>query len=645
MLLLAVLLVSSEWARAQRVGTSPPKRVALLIGNAAYGQGLPRLRYPTEDVALVQKSLEQIGFQVILAKDADRQQIGRELQRFTVAAQGADVALVYYSGHGVQSREQNFLIPVGAAIASEADLEFHAVSLRSVMRQLEEAAPAASIVVLDACRDNPLPARTKNLGKGLGRIKERTANTLVVFAAEADTTAVDNGVFASALAHHLLKPGLGLRAVFDHVGAAVRQATAQAQNIERLDRLEGDIVLLPPVEPAAATGTWQDLRARDAQQQRWLSEFLTADDGELSTDRFERRLHALVRDGNALAAAELLKNFGRPDDDLLHKAIRELAPSGLSAMRRLAELNQSRAVAWLSELYLHGDRDLEVSEDRPQGLRLLEQGLRHRDARALWVASGEATERDERVRLMTELSRLGRHRYACMAIVGSHWRDPGNTDIWSLAYSFKDRGIKSFRMAAVGSTYSAVGYPTGRMAVDWMSRAVDLGCEAASAFAVGHAYDPFTPLEPGVSKDARKALDYYQKPQAQADDVGGWVPYRIFVLQALGVPGAVAADPARAKAQLARLFRSTEAEPWWMLDDMLQNARLANGPFAADFVDQYVRWMLSFDKDTKESGQVVNEAKRLANADASRGRTAARWLCQRANELGNLPCRQWLAQN
>ena len=246
-LILWLCLLLHSLASAQTAAGG--KRVALLVGNARYGSGLPPLTHPPQDVAALEASLQQLGFAVQVVKDADQKALGRAFRHFGTQAQDAEVAFFYYSGHGMQARDENFLIPLGAAIESEADLEIEAVSLRGLMRQIEDARPHSAVVVLDACRDNPVAGRTKSATKGLTRVLSPPGNTLVVFAAQAGHTANDDGVFAQALAKHMAQPNLGLRGVFDQVNRAVRQASGNRQSIERNDQLVDDVFLLTGPAP------------------------------------------------------------------------------------------------------------------------------------------------------------------------------------------------------------------------------------------------------------------------------------------------------------------------------------------------------------------------------------------------------------
>lgn len=252
-------------------------RVALLMGNARYSGGMPALRNPPKDVDTLAASLKQLGFVVQVLKDGDLKAMGSAIRQFGTQAQDAQVAFFYYSGHGMQARNENFLIPLGAGIAREADLEIEAVALRSLMSQIDEARPQTAVVVLDACRDNPLAARTKSASKGLGRVQSQHSNTLVVFAAQAGQTASDNGMFAQALASHITQPNTGLRSIFDNVNKAVRQASGNTQSIERNDQLSQDVVLLlnnpesavSPPRTVAGRLSLEDLQQETDRRQAW----------------------------------------------------------------------------------------------------------------------------------------------------------------------------------------------------------------------------------------------------------------------------------------------------------------------------------------------------------------------------------------
>lgn len=218
--LFAAALLLAAPAQAQQ-------RVALLIGNAAYPVG--RLSNPPQDLKEMEAALREVGFKVQVVRDAGQAQMKRAVRDFGEMAQGADVALLYYSGHGTQALGENYLIPVDASIRKESDYDVEAVSANAVMRQILVARPRAAIVVLDACRDNPHAAFTRSGTKGLSRMDAPTGS-MIAFATAPGTTASDEGLYARALAANIRKKGLELVDVFRDTAAEVRRLSSNRQD-------------------------------------------------------------------------------------------------------------------------------------------------------------------------------------------------------------------------------------------------------------------------------------------------------------------------------------------------------------------------------------------------------------------------------
>lgn len=214
------------------------ERVALLIANQNYTDA--RLYKPLQDVKLIENSLKKLGFSVRVVSDADQKQMQRALRDFGDNAKGAEVAFFYYSGHGLQSNGENYLVPLYASIQKESDIGIEAVATNGLLRQLEEARPKVAVVVLDACRDNPW--LTSRGGKGLGRM-DSPAGTLVAFATSPNKTAADEGLYAQYLAQYLLEPNVELRKVFDKVGGQIDKATQGKQRPRKDDGLYEDVYL------------------------------------------------------------------------------------------------------------------------------------------------------------------------------------------------------------------------------------------------------------------------------------------------------------------------------------------------------------------------------------------------------------------
>src|SRR5262249_52185325 len=149
-----IALLCALIALGQPTAASAEKRVALVIGNSAY-QNTSELRNPSNDASDVAAALKRLGFQVTDGRDLDKRAMERTIRQFGLALEGADIALFFYAGHGIQVGGQNQLIPVDARLASEGDVDFETLPLSLVLKQMEREAKT-SLVLLDACRDNPL---------------------------------------------------------------------------------------------------------------------------------------------------------------------------------------------------------------------------------------------------------------------------------------------------------------------------------------------------------------------------------------------------------------------------------------------------------------------------------------------------------
>jgi TPR repeat protein len=228
----AVHLLAAAPAAAQ----GDEVRVALVIGNGAY-EAVPELPNPPNDAADIAEALGQVGFDVTHLDDLDGAGMRRALRDFEDKVAGADIALVYYAGHGIEVNGQNFLIPTDAELARDTHVEDEAVPLDRVMTAVESAAKLR-IVLLDACRNNPFAKKMersvgkRSIGRGLARV-EPTGATLVAYAAKEGTTADDgeerNSPYAAALVKHLTEPGLELNFLFRRVRDDVMSATGGRQ--------------------------------------------------------------------------------------------------------------------------------------------------------------------------------------------------------------------------------------------------------------------------------------------------------------------------------------------------------------------------------------------------------------------------------
>jgi hypothetical protein len=241
---------------------SAEKRVALVIGNAAY-QNTTALLSPRNDAGDIAAALARLGFDVVDGSDLDKRSMERTMRQFTQKLARADVALFYFAGHAVQSGGQNYLLPIDARLRSEGDIDFEALPLSLVLRQMEREAKT-SIVLLDACRDNPLArslartmgTRSSLIGQGLAEVRAGVG-TLVGFSTQPGNIAVDgegrNSPYATALLKHMETPGKDVGGVLIAVRNDVLSVTAGKQVPWEFTALTDAIYLRPaPGAPPAA---------------------------------------------------------------------------------------------------------------------------------------------------------------------------------------------------------------------------------------------------------------------------------------------------------------------------------------------------------------------------------------------------------
>jgi Caspase domain len=219
-------------------GAHADKRVALVIGNSAY-QKAPKLANPAHDAGAIGALFRVMAFDVVEAQhDLGVAQLRRVLREFSDRAQDADIAVVYYAGHGMEVNGVNYLVPVDAKLERDVDTEDEAISLDRVLRTIE-GAKRLRLVILDACRDNPFTrtmkrsAGTRSMGRGLAKIDDLPPDTLIAYAARAGSFAEDgagdNSPYTTALVRHLALPGLDLRLALGRVRDEVLTTTSKRQ--------------------------------------------------------------------------------------------------------------------------------------------------------------------------------------------------------------------------------------------------------------------------------------------------------------------------------------------------------------------------------------------------------------------------------
>ena len=227
------------------VGATPAlaKRVALVIGNGNYEHTVP-LPNPANDAEQMTTKLRGLGFDVVSGQDQTYNEMRKTVMQFAKKAYGAEIAILFYAGHGMQIAGQNLLVPIDAKIEDETSLDFETISVDFIMRQMSKDVKV-QMVFLDACRDNPLsrtlarrmgPSRSGSISAGLAEIKiEETGGegSVIAFATSPGDVALDgdgtNSPFTSALIKHIDTPNASIQTVMTRVTGDVYDATEKRQ--------------------------------------------------------------------------------------------------------------------------------------------------------------------------------------------------------------------------------------------------------------------------------------------------------------------------------------------------------------------------------------------------------------------------------
>ncbi len=246
------------FAAAMTANASTERKIALVIGNGAYMHAAP-LANPVNDAKAMTSKLQSLGFETYTGFDLDKIGMERLLRDFSRASRSSDVNIFFYAGHGMAVEGVNYLVPVDAAFADETSLDFEAVPVDFVTRQMS-LSDAVNLVFLDACRDNPLSANlTRSLGStrsaavqnGLAEMKVHTGGKgmAIAFATSPGQVALDgegvNSPFTSALLRHLDAENTDIAEVFTRVTGDVYNATEEQQRPWLNVSLTGPVMLNP----------------------------------------------------------------------------------------------------------------------------------------------------------------------------------------------------------------------------------------------------------------------------------------------------------------------------------------------------------------------------------------------------------------
>jgi hypothetical protein len=397
LLLLAIVLGQSIFLAASGEAAD---RVVLVFGNGDY-QNAPRLPNPVNDATDVAAAFGRLGFSVRLIKNGTFDAMRRGLLNFAQEAQSAEIAVVYFAGHGLEIRDENWLIPVDAELKMDVSAGQEAVSLGSVL-PIASKARRLGLIILDACRDNPFGKQMQmsQPGRALGTrgfvAVEPPNSVLVVFAAKHGTTADDgagrNSPFTTALLHNLEIPGLEINYLLRNVHDEVYGATQQRQEPYVYGTLSKQpIYLKPAADPQSAPPPNRSANSANEVALAWSAVKDTADPADLEV--------FLGQFGNNEFYAALARNRL---NQLRSKSIASTQPANRTDQAATStpsnpESNDSQTIdkailghwSWRSECPIfgsfHGDMTFSQSENQKLGGVNTDEG--RGDRRALYDVS------------------------------------------------------------------------------------------------------------------------------------------------------------------------------------------------------------------------------------------------------------------
>ncbi|MQQ10122.1 peptidase C14, caspase catalytic subunit p20 [Epibacterium sp. SM1979] len=398
-----------------QAGSAAPDRVALVLGMASY-EALPSLENTANDAKDMAATLQSIGFDVTLAVDASSAEINQLLDDFAFRSEVADLALVYFAGHGIEVQGENFLIPVDAQVQSNKDVQRQSVSLKQLLAAVDRARKMR-IVILDSCRDNPLgdaidpvqalttevaSTQTTRGGGGLAPA-DPDRGTLVAFAAKDGQVALDgsgkNSPFALALMDKMVEPGLEISLMFRQVRDSVLRQTGNLQEPHTYGSLTGIPFYLAgaaegqPELSSKASEAWAAIRPDQEEQLLALADLgdtrsmlglaymrLNPNEGRFDPAAAVSFLQRAADAGSPEAQFELAKLYERgtgvePDHE-----------KALALYRAAADQNFADAINDLG--FLHYQGGLGLPADPQKALRLFERAadLRHPQAQFNFAA-------------------------------------------------------------------------------------------------------------------------------------------------------------------------------------------------------------------------------------------------------------------
>ncbi len=261
--MLTLLTLLSPAIHAQSRDLSPARdaqRVALVVGNSTYTASGAALKNPGNDARLIAATLRELGFVVLEHHDLDQSALKKAIDEFGAQLGRGAVGLFYYSGHGLQVSGRNWLVPVDASIAGEADVEYEGVDVGRVLAKMESAGSQMNIVILDACRNNPFERSWRSSGQGSGlAFINAPAGTLIAYSTSPGSVAADgtggNSPYTSALVQQMRVSGQSIEDTFKLTRQAVLAASSNQQTPWESSSIVGSFSFSGTAQPTVTPPT------------------------------------------------------------------------------------------------------------------------------------------------------------------------------------------------------------------------------------------------------------------------------------------------------------------------------------------------------------------------------------------------------
>lgn len=419
------MMLAADAARAE-------KRVALIVGNSSY-QTVPQLANPSRDATAVAKMFRDAGFDIVDTQiNVGNLDFKRAIRKFETIADQADIAVVYYAGHGIEIGGVNYLVPVDARLASDRDADDEAIPLERLVSSAD-GAKRLRLIVLDACRDNPfvrVMRRERKMANravvaGLGKVEPTSTDTLIAYAAKAGSTADDgdglHSPFTTAVLKNLTVPGLDVRLAFGRVRDEVLRVTASRQEPFVYGSLGGGNIALVPAPAVAQEAPALDVKAdyelvQKIGSKRAWEVFLGTHPTGFYADLARAQIEALNNQGNVNLAAlpqpptssretptreslEWDRIKDATDPAVLQRFIRRFpdSPLTVNAQQRIDVLQRAAQ-----------EREQQARAEREAARKAAEEAQRQAEQRRAEQAAAKKREDDERRARVAEAEQKAR---------------------------------------------------------------------------------------------------------------------------------------------------------------------------------------------------------------------------------------------